>query len=494
MRGPSWADRPIAARAVEPAALAPYVLFTSVMVQAPKLPVPNNRMGGTATLSKSQREGWLWNIAKGALPEGSTDADVLHYMRFLAKENGLQLDANNDLADTPANRAKLNKPIAVSAYPAPTAEAMKGGAKLYPGMSGPAVTQLKQRLNTIDPSLKLDATSDVYDAATKKAVQDFLQKNGTRVRKDGVIGADAVSKINNPNTQTTDTVERTNDPSKVAPNVKTNETDRNPTLNTLETNEQFAKLDPRKQRLVRRAMQNQPQATQERIADVASQPNFARLATGYQQKVLDLAKSEDPASNALAQKMVKSDLFVQADGNVKAQIAELLEQDPRFAADVSKVLDISNEDVVEERDAQLVELAKLAISGPTAEREPKTLAQLKETEAFKKLPPAAQQDVEARLANMDDKSVPLAAKLATHPSFAKLAGAEREHLLFLAEEASPALADALTKVLDSEAFLEATPPERTQLLSELEAKRDDPDAILKVLEGLKKRRRQGMLV
>ncbi|MEQ8280186.1 MAG: hypothetical protein RMA76_01205 [Deltaproteobacteria bacterium] len=446
------------------------------MVQAPKLQTPIS-MGGTATLSR-QREGWLWNIAKRALPEGSSDADVLHYMRFLAAKNGLELDANNNLANTAANRARMNKPIQVAKYEAPTKEAFSKGARLYPGMSGPVVTALKKQLQQVDPKLKLPE-GDVYDAATKDALQAELQKRGVRVRRDGAVRFDATSKIAS---TPTDTVERKTTPADKAPKVEEKPANRNATINTLETNAEFAKLDPRKQRLVRRSMQNAPEDAQKRIADVASQPTFARLQTGYQQKVLDLAKAEDAAANALAEKMVKSDEFVQADGNVKSQIAELLEQDPRFAADVSKVLDISNEDVVEERDAQLEALAKLAIGGPTAEREPKDLAELKKTKRWEKLSPASRKDLEARLPTYEDPKV--AAKLAVTDGFDKLYGSEREQVLFLADGAKAPLASVLEQLVASKAFFAASPIARTKLLTDLEKSPKDAAAIWKAfVEG-----------
>jgi hypothetical protein len=419
---------------------------------------------GTTYQLGAKREDWLWNVAKRALPEGASDSAILSYMKFLAKENGIDLDDKNNVKPTTANRSVMGKPIKIPEYKAPTLDEIKNGAQLSPHMTGDSVKEVKKLLNKQNPELKLDENDPVYDDKMKAGIDQFRKSQGLTPRRDGVINATSLARLSNPNASTTDKVDPNN------PNTKSNiapvdsttsmKGGREPKINELETDKNFAALAEDQKMDVRRAMRGKGPEVQDRMAALAKDPNFKLLSAGNRKQILQLAESNDPAVQSVVKDIVSSDKFHKADDRVKKGVMDLLVQDKGYAKQVQEILDAKGGT---EEQLKMLETAKS--KAPTSTSTTKdVLGELERTPAYRALQPDQQRDVRDAFANADAEAYPRLSQLAQMPGFAKLSGPDRKQVLALAENKSPEMFALLSTICNTDKYTGADDRVKKQVL------------------------------
>lgn len=453
------------------------------------------KIGSTYQLG-NKREDWLWNIAKRALPEGASDSAVLSYMKYLAKENGIELDAQNNVKSSAANRAVMSKPIKVPEYKAPTLDEIKNGAELSPYMSGDSVKEVKKLLNKQNPELKLDENDPVYDDKMKAAVDQFRKSQGLTPRRDGVVNASSLSRLSNPISSTKDKVDPTNPTTNEKPQAPVDSTTsmkggREPKINELENDKNFAALAEDQKMDVRRAMRGKSPEVQDRIAALAKDPKFGQLSGGNRKQILQLAQSEDPAVQKIVKDIVSTDKFHKADDRVKKGVMDLLVQNPQYATQAQAILDSTAG-----TDEQLKMLEEAKKNPPKEAPDP--LRDLERTDAYKALQPDQQRDVREAFANADKEAHPRMAALVQMPGFAKLSGPDRKQVLGLAEQKDPCVNDLLTTICNTDRYtgaddrvkkqvldLVTADPTKARAINEILTKGGTTDELLSQLAALK---------
>jgi hypothetical protein len=119
-----------------------------------------------------------------------------------------------------------------------------------------------------------------------------------------------------------------------------------------------AKIDGGVKGEVKTAMNGADGATQKGIADLATSSNFGQLRSQDRQKLLALAKSNDPNTQALLRTIAGTDRFALSDNRVKDRVLELA-KDPANAEKLNQILQVKNGDGTPNTNEQMDQLSAL---------------------------------------------------------------------------------------------------------------------------------------